>query len=53
MTWAGDRGPAHVHVYRDGSLVVKFDLENRVAMKGRISGMILRLIENLEREDLL
>jgi hypothetical protein len=50
LTWAGDHGPAHVHVYRDGRLVVIFDLENRVAIKGMPSRLILRLIEELEEE---
>ena len=30
----GDHPPRHVHVYRDGKLVVKWDLDNRNAMKG-------------------
>ena len=34
ITWVGDHPPRHVHVYRDGKLVVKWDLENRVAMNG-------------------
>jgi hypothetical protein len=28
VTWKGDHSPYHVHVYRDGTLVVKWDLEN-------------------------
>jgi hypothetical protein len=42
-----------VHVYRDGSLVVKWDLENDVAMKGQASRRILRLIAELREEGLL
>lgn len=26
VTWKGDHAPRHVHVYRDGKLVVKWDL---------------------------
>jgi hypothetical protein len=33
VTWKGDHSPHHVHAYRDGALVVKWDLENDVAMK--------------------
>ncbi|MES2306494.1 MAG: DUF4160 domain-containing protein [Gemmatimonadota bacterium] len=50
VTWKGDDPPRHVHVYRDGTLVVKWDLDNRVAMKGRVTDRILRLIAELERE---
>ena len=52
ITWKGDHGPHHVHVYRDGKLVVKWDLENRVPMIGRASRRVLDLIEKLESEGL-
>ena len=42
----------HVHVYRDGKLVVKWDLENKVPMEGEASRRILSLIEELEAEGL-
>jgi hypothetical protein len=45
-----DHPPRHVHVYREGRLVVKWDLENHRAMKGKASGTILTLIQALERE---
>jgi len=32
VTWVGDHPPRHVHIYKDGKLVVKWDLKNRVAM---------------------
>lgn len=44
LTWAGDHSPYHVHVYRDGKLVVKWDLENGRAMKGAANARILKLI---------
>ena len=53
VTWTGDHSPYHVHVYRNGSLVVKWDLENDVAMKGEASRRILRLIAELREEGLL
>lgn len=53
LTWIGDHAPRHVHVYRDGNLIVKWDLENRKPMAGRETQRILRLIEELEAEDLL
>ena len=42
-----------MHVYRDGSLVVKWDLENDVAMQGQATRRILRLIAELREEGLL
>lgn len=53
VTWAGDHPPRHVHVYKDGKLVVKWDLENQIAMKGQASGRILKLIAELEQEERL
>ena len=50
LTWAGDHGPRHVHVYRNGRLLVKWDLENRVAMKGNATRKILKLIAELRQE---
>ena len=53
VTWKGDHSPYNVHVYRDGSLVVKWDLENDVVMEGQASRRILRLIAELREEGLL
>ena len=53
LTWIGDHTPRHVHVYRDGKLVVKWDLENGIAMQGTITRRVLKLIKELEAERLL
>ena len=53
LTWAGDHPPRHVHVYRDGKLVVKWDLENRQPMRGAATRRILHLIDELDSEGLL
>ena len=53
LTWKGDHSPRHVHVYRDSKFVVKYDLENRQVMKGRITRALLAIINELEREGLL
>jgi hypothetical protein len=53
ITWKGDHPPRHVHVYRDGVLVGKWDLEKREPMKGKCSGHIRGLIVELEEEGLL
>jgi len=53
ITWKGDHGPRHVHVYRDGKLVVKWDLDNKMPMKGSTPQRVLDLIAELEAEGLL
>jgi hypothetical protein len=53
ITWKGDHSPRHVHVYRDGTLVLKWDLENGQPMRGRPAKRILRLIRELEAEGVL
>mgnify|MGYP002623411557 CR=1 FL=1 len=47
LTWTGDHGPRHVHVYKDARFVVKWDLENNAVMEGRISRNILKYINEL------
>jgi hypothetical protein len=49
----GDHPPRHVHVYRDGKLIVKWDIDNHKAMKGDAPKRVLDLIEKLESEGLL
>ena len=53
VSWKGDHLPRHVHVYRDGKLIVKWDLDNKKAMKGAATSRILGLIAELETEGLL
>jgi hypothetical protein len=48
--WQGDHPPRHVHVYRDGKLIVKWDLENDKPMKGLASQQILKNIGELRSE---
>jgi len=50
VTWKGDHGPYHVHVYRDGTLVVKWDLESDTPMKGEASRKIRQLLDELRDE---
>jgi len=51
--WIGDHSPRHVHVYRDGKLVVKWDLDNGKAMKGKAPGRVIELLKQLKSEGLL
>ena len=53
ITWKGDHPPRHVHVYRDGKLIVKWDLDNQKPMEGAATRRILELIRELEAEGLL
>jgi len=48
--WKGDHSPRHVHVYRDGSLVVKWDLESQKPMTGEAPRVVLELIVELVAE---
>lgn len=53
VTWKGDHAPRHVHVYRDGKLVVKWDLDHKNAMGGKATRRVRELIAELESEGLL
>ena len=53
ITWKGDHSLRHVHVYRNGRLVLKWDLENRKAMKGEPTDRVLKLIDELVKEGIL
>jgi len=50
LAWSGDHGPRHVHVYRDKKLVVKWDLDHGVAMRGSATQRVLKLIKELQAE---
>ncbi len=50
FSWKGDHSPKHVHVYKDGKLIVKWDIENQKAMKGKPTQRILELIRELQTE---
>jgi hypothetical protein len=53
VTWKGDHPPRHVHMYRDGTFVVKWDLDNKKPMRGHATRRVRELIEELESEGLL
>lgn len=50
VTWRGDHRPQHVHVYRDGTFVAKWDLERSKVMKGKMTRRIIRIIGELQAE---
>jgi len=49
----GDHSPRHVHVYRGPKLVVKWDPEHSLPMKGKASRRLIDLIAELEKEGAL
>jgi hypothetical protein len=53
LTWKGDHSPRHVHVYAEGKPILKWDLDNERAMKGRPTKKIVALIHQLKEEGLL
>jgi hypothetical protein len=53
LAWAGNHSPRHVHVYRNGKLVLKWDLDNARVMRGAPSGKVLAVIRELEMEGIL
>ena len=53
ITWVGDHSPRHVHVLRDGRLVLKWDLEGHRAMAGSAGAKVVAIIRQLEEEGLL
>lgn len=53
VSWVGDHGPRHVHVYKDSKLLVKWDLDNDLAMKGEAPPRVADWIRELDEEGLL
>lgn len=49
MSWKSDHPPRHV-LYREGKLIVKWDLDNEKPMKGLASAEVRRLIRALQSE---
>jgi hypothetical protein len=50
VTWKGDHEPRHVHVYRDGRLIVRWNLDTWRPMKGAASARIRSILEQLRLE---
>lgn len=50
LTWKGDHSPKHVHIYKDGRLVAKWDLDNEKIMEGKVNKIILKTIKSLQQE---
>ena len=50
VTWVGDHPPRHVHVYRGGRLLIKWDLERRQTMVGTAGPRLRDIIVALQEE---
>ncbi len=50
ITWKGDHDPRHVHVFRDNREVLKWNLECSVAMSGKVTPGLRKLIAKLVKE---
>ena len=53
FTWKADHSPRHVHVYKDGRLVVKWDLIEQRPMKGGANRRVRELLRELQGEGML
>jgi hypothetical protein len=53
VTWVGDHSPRHVHVFHDGRLVVKWDLDRWRPMQGVAGRRVLALLRELREGGLL
>ena len=50
ITWKGDHSPRHLHIFKDGREILKWDLENNLVMSGTITSKLLKIIQSLVRE---
>ena len=50
ITWVGDHDPKHVHVFKNGKEVLKWNLEAQVVIEGKATKKIKKLIAELLRE---
>ncbi|MCC6810949.1 MAG: hypothetical protein IT381_26200 [Deltaproteobacteria bacterium] len=49
MSWIGDHGH-HVHVYKDGKQVLKWDLGEAKAISGKSNARLAKIIGELQAE---
>ncbi|MGE4233504.1 MAG: DUF4160 domain-containing protein [Bacteriovoracia bacterium] len=50
ITRIGDHDPRHVHVYRDGKEIAKWNLEDWALMNGEVNSKLLKILEELIKE---
>lgn len=50
FTAKGDHNPPHVHIYRDGEMVAKFDLQDWQPMAGKVDRRVKQILRRLREE---
>lgn len=50
ITWKGDHDPKHVHIFKNGREIGKWNLEKGCIMEGRISKKVQKIIDILISE---
>ena len=50
IAWKGDHDPKHVHIFEGRKEVLKWNLEDHVAMKGKVTTKLKKVIEKLVRD---
>ena len=50
ITWKGDHDPRHVHVFKDGREILKWNIEACVVMSGNVTPKVRKLIDQLVKE---
>ena len=53
ITLLGDPEPKHVHVFKSGVEILKWDLESGLVMRGKFNRKIIQIIEQLVVEGVL
>ncbi len=48
-----DHDPPHVHVFKDGKRILKFDIESWQVMEGKMTSNARKALEELRREGVL
>ena len=50
VQYATDHDPRHVHVFQDGSRILKFNIENWTVMEGKMTPKARRALQALRNE---
>lgn len=50
ISWIGDHSPRHVHVFKNGRLILKWNLEASVVMSGHATSRLRKIIAELVQE---
>lgn len=53
VLYSTDHDPKHVHVFEDRKRLLKFDVENRSVMEGKLTAKPERRFEALRREGII